>query len=160
MRVHALWLLCFASPVLAGSADWIGREVPPYPDGLVSSLGACVGSGTTPDAICASGMGVLDDARGRPRYLVAERAAGHVGNQAHWIITDAIALPLLRRGEQLALATCERDGAADAGIVAVVDTTGAEEMYETVRWAVRLQDGKFVRLQTSGIACYNEGYGE
>lgn len=160
MRVHTLWLLCVALPVLAGKADWIGREVPPYPDGFVSSLGACVGGGVSPDEACANGIGVLDDANGRSRYLIAERAAGHVGNKPRWIVTDVLGYPKLRNGEYLSVATCERDGQSDPGIVAVADTAGAAEMYETVRWAVRLQDGRFVEVPTAGIRCYNEGYGE
>jgi len=156
----ALWLLCLASPVLAGEPDWIGRRVPPYPDGLVSNLGACVGSGSAPDEVCAYSIGTLDDATGRTRHLFAGRAAGHVGQQARWTITDVIAYPVLRRDEIVSIATCERDGEPDAAVVAVVDTVGAEEMYDAVRWAVRLDRGKFVEVPTAGIRCYNEGYGE
>ena len=45
-------------------------------------------------------------------------------------------------------------------MVAVVDTRGAEEMYETVRWAMRLEQGRFIDIPTAGIRSYNEGYGE
>ena len=158
--IAALWLLCLASSVVAGEPDWIDREVPPYPDGLVSNIGACVGSGTKPDEICAYSIGTLDDAKGRTLHLFAGRAAGHIGQQARWTITDVIAWPVLRRNEYVSIATCERDGVPDAGVVAVVDTLGAAEMYEAVRWAMRLDRGKFVEIPTTGIRCYNEGYGE
>lgn len=161
MRVAAVaWLLCLALPARAGEPEWVGLQVPPYPDGLVSNLGACVGSGTTPEEVCAYSIGTLDAADGRALHLFAGRAAGHVGQQARWTITDLIAYPALGRNEYLSIATCERNGVPEAGMAAVVDTRGAGEMYDAVRWAVRLDQGKFVETPTAGIRCYNEGYGE
>ena len=48
----------------------------------------------------------------------------------------------------------------DLAAIAVGDTRGAEEMYETVRWAKRLEQSRFIEIPTAGIRCYNEGYGE
>ena len=160
MRSHALWLLCIASPAVAGGAQWIGREVPPYPDGLVEQTGACVGSGTSADDLCASSIAVLGGADGAPRFIAAARAAGPVEKTAHGILTDVIDHPRVAAGEALLVSACERDGIADMTLVAVVDTAGAAEMYDAVRWAVRLQDGKFVQVPVKGIRCVNEGYGE
>lgn len=159
-RVLALALLGLVPPTLAAEHDWIGRIVPPYPDGLASSIGACVGEGPSPDDLCATSIATLEDADGRQLFLIGTRAAGHVDGKPLWMITDVIAAPRLAAGESLAIAACERGGEPDAAVVAVVDTQGAAEMYETVRWAVRLEQGRFTTLPTSGLRCHNEGYGE
>ena len=90
-------LLCLASPAFAGDKDWIGRVVPPNPDGLASNVGACVGSGVAPDEICAYSIATLDDAKGRGLYLYSGREAPRVGNDPRWMITAVIAYPKLRR---------------------------------------------------------------
>lgn len=156
----ALLLSCGLPSARAQEQAWIGLEVPPYPAGMESPIGACVGSGTAPEEVCAYSIGTLTDAKGEPKYIVAGRAAGHVGNEAHWIVTDVIAHPRLEEREYLSLASCERNGVPDAAVVAVVDTRGAEEMYESVRWARRVEQGRFVEIPATGIRCYNEGYGE
>jgi hypothetical protein len=62
--------------------------------------------------------------------------------------------------DYLSVATCEREGKADPAVVAVVDTRGAEDVYETVRWATRPEQGRFIQVPTAAIRRCNEGYGE
>lgn len=122
--------------------DWIGREVPPYPDGYRSNTGGCVGSGRSAEQICARSIGTIDDNEDRSQLLYAAELIGRAGNEARWKITDVVAYPRLQRGERVSISTCLFDGAGDPGVIAVVDTlvenAAARETFDAVRWAVRL----------------------
>lgn len=154
-----------AAPAPAAATSWIGRVVPPYPDGLKSNTGSCVGSGSSPEQICARSIGTLDDAEDRSVKFYAGEFAGREGNEPRWKITDVVPYPKLKRGEYVSVATCQRDGVDDPGLIAIVDTAvpdaAAQEMFEARRWAMRLDrdSGKFVEVPPASVRCYNEGYG-
>lgn len=147
----------------AARRDWIGRVVPPYPDGYRSNTGGCVGSGRTAEQICARSIGTIDDAEDRSQLLYAAELVGRAGNEARWKITDVVAYPRLQRGERVSISTCLFDGAGDPGVIAIVDTlvenAAARETFDAVRWAVRLDrsKGRFVEIKAADVACYNEG---
>jgi len=144
-------------------ADWIGRVVPPYPEGFRSNTGGCVGSGNNAEQICARSIGTIDDADDRSVRLYAAELAGRNGNEARWKITDLVPYPKLQRGERVSISTCTVGGVADAGAIAIVDTAVedalARETFAAVRWAVRLDraSGRFVELDPQQVQCYNEG---
>lgn len=143
--------------------DWIGRVVPPYPDGYRSNTGGCVGSGRSAEQICARSIGTIDDREDRSQLLYAAELVGRAGNEARWKITDVVAYPKLQRGERVSISTCLFDGAGDPGVIAVIDTlvdnAEARETFDAVRWAVRLDrgKGKFVGIKPTEVTCYNEG---
>ncbi|WP_394538160.1 hypothetical protein PRJ39_20010 [Lysobacter enzymogenes] len=143
--------------------DWIGRVVPPYPDGYRSNTGGCVGSGRSAEQICARSIGTIDDNEDRSQLLYAAELIGRAGNEARWKITDVVAYPRLQRGERVSISTCLFDGAGDPGVIAVVDTlvenAAARETFDAVRWAVRLDrsKGRFVEIKAAEVQCYNEG---
>jgi hypothetical protein len=64
-RAACLVALLSATPALAaddGASGWIGRIVPPYPDGVVETTGTCIGDATVDvAAICDHAVAVLDD---------------------------------------------------------------------------------------------------
>lgn len=144
----------------------VGKVVPPYPEGLKSNTGSCVGSGSSPDLVCARSIVTLDDGDDRTLQLLAAQFVDRVGDEPRWRITDAVTYPALRRDELVVIATCQRDGVDDAGLVAIIDTAtehAAElDMLPAVRWAMRLdrKTGKFLRVAPSRVRCYNEGSSE
>lgn len=155
-----------AATAWAGGASLIGKVVPPYPDGLRSNTGSCVGSGMEPEELCARSIVTLDDGEDRTLQLLAAQFVDRVGDEPRWRITDAVPYPVLRRDELVAISTCQRDGIDDAGVLAIIDT-GAEgatglDMLPAVRWAMRLdrKTGKFTRIAPSRVRCYNEGASE
>jgi hypothetical protein len=167
----ARWLaaaaLCVAGGAWAGGTPMlIGKVVPPYPDGFRSNTGSCVGVGTGIDQLCARSIATLDDDEDRTVQLLAAQFVERVGDQPRWRITDAVPYPALRRDELVAIATCQRNGVDDTGVVAIIDTgaDGASEldMLPAVRWAMRLDrgTGKFLRVTPSTVRCYNEGFSE
>jgi len=143
--------------------DWIGRVVPPYPEGYRSNTGGCVGGGRSAEQICARSIGTIDDSEDRSQLLYAAELVGRAGNEARWKITDVVAYPKLQRGERVSISTCLFDGAGDPGVIAIVDTlvenAAARETFDAVRWAVRLDrgKGKFVEIKAAEVQCYNEG---
>ena len=163
----ACWLatLCVAGSAWAGGNPMmIGKVVPPYPEGFRSNTGSCVGTGI--DQLCARSIATLDDDEDRTVQLLAAQFVDRVGDQPRWRITDSVPYPALRRDELVAIATCQRNGVDDTGVVAIIDT-GADgasglEMLPAVRWAMRLDrgTGKFLRVTPSSVRCYNEGLSE
>ncbi len=153
------------APLAAAPSEpkWIGLLVPPYPPGYKSNTGGCVGSGRSAEQICARSIGTIDDAEDRSVKLYAAELVGRIGNEARWRITDVAPYPRLLRGERVSISTCVIDGAADAGVIAVVDTwvedAGSREMFDASRWAVRLdrRTGRFVDVRPAEVRCYNEG---
>jgi hypothetical protein len=166
-KTLALAGLCMVAAVSAGEPpNLVGRIVPPYPDGLKSNTGSCVGSGMEPEELCARSIITLDDGEDRTLQFLAAKFVDRVGDEPRWRITDAVPHPALRRDELIAISTCQRDGVDDAGVLAIIDT-GAEgaselDMLPAVRWALRLdrKTGTFLRIAPSRVRCYNEGSSE
>lgn len=142
---------------------WIGRVVPPYPDGYKSNSGGCVGTGRSAEQICARSIGTIDDSEDRSIKFYAAELVGRIGNEARWKITDVVAYPKLLRGERVSMSTCKIDGVSDPGVIAIIDTlvegAAAREMFDATRWAVKLDRGKgrFVEVKPTEVSCYNEG---
>ncbi|HEY5803258.1 MAG TPA: hypothetical protein VIT90_06180 [Lysobacter sp.] len=167
-RSSLLAMSCITAAAIAASASaagpgLIGSIVPPFPDGLKSNTGSCVGSGSEPGQVCARSIATLDDADDRTLKLLAAEFVDRVGDEPRWRITDAVPYPILRRDELVVIATCQRDGVDDAGLVAIIDTGmvhAAElEMLPATRWSMRLDraTGKFLRVNPGRVRCYNEG---
>lgn len=152
--------------VAPGAPQWIGKIVPPFPDGYKSNSGGCVGGGRSAEQVCARSIGTIDDSEDRSLNFYAAELVGRIGNEARWKITDVVAYPKLRRGERVSMSTCVIDGINDPGVIAIVDTAvegaDAREMFDAVRWAVKLDRGKgrFVEVKPTEVSCYNEGAGE
>ena len=171
-RPVARWLLAAALCAVVGHAcadghpRLVGRIVPPYPDGFRSNTGSCVGIGSGIDELCARSIATLDDNEDRTVQLLAAQFVDRVGDEPRWRVTDSVPYPALRRDELVAIATCQRNGVDDTGVVAIIDTgaDGASEldMLPAVRWAVRLdrRTGRFLRVPPSSVRCYNEGSSE
>ncbi|UNK50823.1 hypothetical protein MNR01_07425 [Lysobacter sp. S4-A87] len=170
-RSHLLAMSCITAVAIAASVQaaepsLIGMVVPPWPDGLKSNTGSCVGSGSEPGQVCARSIATLDDAEDRTLKLLASQFVDRLGDEPRWRITDAVPYPVLRRDELVVIATCQRDGVDDAGLVAIVDTGTAHaaelDMLPATRWAMRLDraTGKFIRVAPSRVRCYNEGTSE
>ncbi|RNF85973.1 hypothetical protein EER27_00610 [Lysobacter psychrotolerans] len=160
-----------ATPIAGASASSVveslrsrlsGRTVPPYPAGLRSNTGSCIGSTDEEGGVCARSIATLDDDLGVSRYLYAGAALEPVDDMPQWRVTDVIAVPSMRPHEALQIGTCEADRKPDAALAALVDARGAGEMVTRVRWAVRLQrdSGRFVTVSAATVACINEGFGE
>ncbi|MGH8081803.1 MAG: hypothetical protein ACREP7_14610 [Lysobacter sp.] len=143
--------------------DWVGRVVPPYPDGYKSNTGGCVGSGRSAEQVCARSIGTIDDAEDRSLKFYAAELVGRIGNEARWKITDVVPYPKLQHGERVSMSTCTIDGITDPGVIAIVDTAvegaAAREMFDAVRWAVKLdrRKGRFIEVKAAEVKCYNEG---
>ena len=149
---------------LAASLDasaLVGQVVPPYPDGLVSRSGTCLAREPGDAHVCDYGVGLLEDAQGHARYVLAEQAAG-VGGDGHpaWRVLDVMPYPPMGPDRVLAIAQCERDGVADGAILAVVALRDREWLEPAEHaWRLDFASGRFVEIATAGLRCMNEGYG-
>jgi hypothetical protein len=163
MRLAAA-LLALLGLLPATASDLVGREVPPYPDGLVSRQGICVSDMQGYEHVCDYGWAIVEDAEGHPRYLVAGQSIGHDANGPRWRVLDAIPHPDMAGDEYLALGTCRLRGIPDAepvpAIVAVVGVGGDVEWFDDVRRAWRLDFARkrLVEAPVAGLECANEGY--
>lgn len=133
----------------------IGTVVPPYPDGLTSLGGACVGPpGST--AECAVGVGMLDPEGGGPP--VALYAGLRVGEDAEgqplWTVTDIIALPTIPNDHFVNYSTCRTD-LAGLHPVAVMRSGSGQITPETSSWtaALDLGSGRFVAIAPAAVTC-------
>ncbi len=170
-RSSLLAMSCLTAAAIVASASaaepgLVGMIVPPWPDGLKPNTDSCVGSGSEPGQVCARSISTLDDAEDRTLKLLASEFVDRLGDEPRWRITDAVPYPILRRDELVVIATCQRDGVDDTGLIAIVDTGAVHaaqlEMLPATRWAMRLDraSGKFVRVSPSRVRCYNEGTSE
>ena len=168
-RVERSWrwvaLLALLGTLPAAASDLIGRDVPPYPDGLASRQGSCVTDVQGYEHVCDYGLALVEDADGDPRFVVAEQSLGHDANGPRWRVLDAIPYPEVAAGEYLALGTCRLRGARDddpgPAIVAVVGIGGDVEWFDDVRraWRLDFAQKRLVEMPVAGIECANEGYG-
>jgi hypothetical protein len=169
-------LLAFATMSVIGSAcageleheeKWVGTVVPPYPSGVHELSGSCVGPGTTGDEVCTISIHLLRDEQSHVRTLLATRELRHPdgslvgGNQPLQQVTDAIEPDALYDAKvELAVGTCQRDGADDPRIVAALVPGPEVEWFSAFRGLWRLgNDGRFAALDPAGVRCRNEGFG-
>lgn len=156
-------LLALLGTLPAAATDLVGLEVPPYPDGLASRQGSCVTDMQGYEHVCDYGIALVDDAVGRPRYIVAKQSLGHDASGARWRVLDVIPHPDVAADEYLALGACRLRGAPepDPAIIAVVGLGGDVEWFDDVRRAWRLDFARkrLVDMPVAGLQCANEAYG-
>ena len=151
------YLVLVANVCLA--ADITGSIVPPFPTGWKDQGGACIGGGLGRDKICEYSIGVLE--HGSQLVLYIGRSAPPIDPKIpRWLVTDQMPYPKAPAGFHVVFGPCERDGTQDETIIAIVKTTDTE-WYNTVRSAFRanVRTGRFERTPTTGVRCYNEGWG-
>jgi hypothetical protein len=166
----------FAAAFAIGSASagepqhedtWVGTVVPPYPSGVHELQGTCVGSGTSGDEICTVSIHVLRDEQRHVRTLLGTRELHHPdgtvvgGDRPLELVTDAIEPDVLFDPKvEVAVGTCQRDGADDPRIVAALVPAPEVEWFAAFRGLWRLgEDGRFAALDPAGVRCRNEGFG-
>lgn len=156
----ALLALLMTVPGHAIGANLIGLEVPPYPDDLKDTGGACVGGPPNTSDICDYSIGTLTDSKGK-LFLYAGKFIGRGDNgKPRWLITDVMPYPKLPKGYQVAISTCRQNGVDDRTIFAIVKMVD-EEWYRNIARAYKLdiKQQRFVSIGTKGIECGNEGWG-
>jgi len=134
----------------------IGSVGPPWPGGLHSRQGDCLGSPT-----CAFSVGELIDERDYPRYIYGgSRHEGGSPGTARFAITDVIRYPSLLGGQYWERAACRRSTIDDPTLMAVVERSG-EVWLRAQNWAYRfdVHSGKFVKVDPVEVDCYNTALG-
>jgi hypothetical protein len=140
----------------AQAVELIGTQVPPYPAGLTSLNGSCIGELAQGEEVCAWSVATLNDASGTPIGIYAGRLTGRRSDGTpRWLVTGQLPLPPIAEGYEIQMTTCRRDGIADALLVAVAQFTTDAEYSADVLWAARLEptDGILVEVGTKGIDC-------
>jgi hypothetical protein len=164
LRVALLCTLAVAGQAMAdeSGAGWIGKIVPPYPDGVSETTGTCIGGAQfDPSTICDHAFAVLDDPQSKLRTILALEQAPHFGKQPLWRIVDALEPDeLTDRIVQVATGTCQQRGADDATVVALVGVVEQEWLSPVLRaWRFDVAAGKLLPLPVADIRCRNEGFG-
>ena len=171
-RIAVLFAAAFAvGDACAGELrhedKWVGTVVPPYPSGVHELQGTCVGPGTSGDQICTISIHVLRDEQSHVRSVLATRELRHAdgslvgGDRPLQQATDAIEPDELYDAKvEVAVGTCQRDGADDPRIVAALVPGPDVEWFAGFRGLWRLgEDGRFTALDPAGVRCRNEGFG-
>lgn len=156
-----------AQPLPAGPndsvADWVGKIVPPYPQGMVEQQETCIGGGTDDDApVCHHMIDVVLDPQSHVRTVLVIEAVPHFGNQALGRIVDAIEPAELDDDTlQVAVGLCQENGSDDGRLIAIIDPDVDQEWITTPRrtWRADPLSGRLQPLDTAGIRCRNEGFG-
>jgi hypothetical protein len=172
LRTTGLFLLALAigsacASELQHEAKWVGTVVPPYPSGMRELSGSCVGPGTSGDEICTVSIGVLRDEQSHVRTLLATRELRHPdgtlvgGDKPLQLVTDALEPDILHDAQvEIAIGTCQRDGADDPRIVGALVPGPDVEWFSDFRGLWRVGgDGRFQPLAPAGVRCRNEGFG-
>lgn len=150
------------SQVPSAIASWLGREVPPYPDGLEKAEGTCIPGDAGIEHICDYGIAVWRDPQGIYRHLVAGQLLGHdPAGRARWRLLDVLPYPVLPEGYGLTIGLCEIDGRVAPNVAATVDMSRDTEWFAAIDKAWRLDFGRkrLVETRPDGIRCRNEGFG-
>ena len=171
-RIAALFVAGFAmgsacAQELQHEDKWVGTVVPPYPSGVHELQGTCVGTGSSGDELCLVSIHVLRDEQSHVRTLLGTRELHHPdgtpvgGDRPLQWVTDAIEPDALFDAKvEVAVGTCQRDGADDARIVAALVPGPDVEWFAGFRGLWRLgDDGRFTALDPAGVRCRNEGFG-
>lgn len=151
------------APALAGDGGqgWIGKIVPPYPDGVVDMGGSCIGDpAAAPAAICDHSIVVLHDPQSGLRTILALTQVPHFGTQPLWRIADALEpAELDDRGIEVAMATCQSRGRDDTTLVALVRPAEREWLAPLRAWRFDAGAGTLTPVAAAGVRCRNEGFG-
>jgi hypothetical protein len=158
--------LLSAAPALAAddaASGWIGRIVPPYPEGVVETTGTCIGDAAGDvAAICDHAVAVLDDRQGGSRTILALAQVRHSGKQPLWRIVDALEPDeLADRGIEVATGSCQQRQADAAAVIALVRPRDAEWLAPVLRaWRFDAAAGRFQAVAAADVRCRNEGSGD
>ena len=167
MNAHRAALLCMLAITGQAMADesgagWIGKIVPPYPDGVTETTGTCIGAAQfDPATICDHAFAVLDDAQSKLRTILALEQAPHFGKLPIWRIVDALEPDELGdRSVQVATGICQQREIDDASLVALVRMAEREWLAPVLRaWRFDVAAGKLVQIPVADVRCRNEGFG-
>lgn len=141
-------------------SGWIGAIVPPYPEGERETQGSCIGSVDAPGGVCGHALAVIDDAQSGLRTVLALRAAKHFGDAPLWQVVDALEPDaLVDRAVDVAVATCQVDGADDGDVLALVRPVEAEWLPALQAWRFDTAAGRLLDLSAGTVRCRNEGFG-
>jgi hypothetical protein len=163
-RLACICLLAAAGQAMADAsgAGWIGKIVPPYPDGVTETTGTCIGGAQfDPATICDHAFAVLDDPQSKLRTILALEQAPHFGKLPLWRIVDALEPDeLVDRNVQVATGTCQQRETDDATVVALVRVVEQEWLAPVLRaWRFDVAAGQLLPVAITDIRCRNEGFG-
>lgn len=146
--------------VPSGAAELVGTEVPPYPPGMESLIGSCLGDAAKGEDVCAWSVGTLNDSTGAAIGVFAGRSAGNAEDGTpRWLVTGYLALPPGMDGYEVQIGTCRRSGVEDQTIVALARLDPNAEYSDDVAWAAQFDraSGAIAPIEATGIDCLNIG---
>ena len=78
-----------------------------------------------------------------------------------WQIVAVQDIPLLKKGQMLAMGTCTHNGRHDSRVVAIVDYDAGKQWFDRIEgdWAYDYAKDKFISYPTVNIQCPNPRYG-
>lgn len=134
------------------ASELIGMVVPPFPAGILSDGGACIGK--TDATLCTRGVIFLKTSSDRDFLIFSGSAEPSQGKMARWRVIDTLAFPKRPRGYELVF-ECRESGKPDPSIMAIVDSSSQKDWLPAHGWAYRVDDstGRFVKLDPRKIDC-------
>lgn len=133
-------LILAAGPALAD--DLVGRTVPPYPNGLESLIGSCVGDTEAGEDICAWSIATINRESGEAVGLYAARTAGNQADGAPlWQVTSELPIPAIGSGYDVVIGECRNAEVPDQTIAAIARPNPDGEYSDEVAWAAQLDRG-------------------
>ena len=78
-----------------------------------------------------------------------------------WQIVAIQDIPLLKKGQMIAMGSCKRNGKPDSRVVAIVDYDSAKQWFDRIEadWAYDYRQDAFISYSTANIQCLNPRYG-
>jgi hypothetical protein len=78
-----------------------------------------------------------------------------------WQIVAIQDIPLLKKGQMIAMGSCRREGKPDSRVVAILDYAADQQWFDRIEadWAYDYQQDTFVSYPTAVIQCFNTRYG-
>lgn len=140
---------------------WIGKAVPPYPEGVEQQQGSCIGDGAGggPQRICHHMVSMVFDPQSKLRTLLVVQELPHFGRNSIGVVADALEPEELDDAAlQVSIGTCQQAGRDDGRIVAIVKPHDAEWLGARRAWRVDVE-GRMQGLPAKGVRCRNEGFG-